>query len=148
MIYWLSRKHLLSRQRKEVRGKLTYLGWSERTTLLNPVFFGHSHVPSIPSLPLLLPASSRPLSVLHQFFPGCVQSAQPCCHGGKDACHSWSWPVSFLGSLELHFFGRGPVKPKWGPGGRGPAKPKWGPGGRGRLRPDVCQSEGGLIRTS
>ena len=67
VIYWISRKHPLSRQRKEVQGKLTYLGGSEMTTLLNPVFFNYSQVLSlcfsIPSLPLLLPTSSRPLSI-------------------------------------------------------------------------------------
>ena len=67
MIYWISRKHPLSRQRKEVQGKLTYLGGSEMTTLLNPVFFNYSQVLSlsfsIPSLPLFLPTSSRPLSI-------------------------------------------------------------------------------------
>lgn len=75
VIYWISRKHPLSRQRKEVRGKLTYLGGSEMTTLLNPVFFNYSQVFSlsfsIPSLPLLLPTSSHPLSIASVFLWVC-----------------------------------------------------------------------------
>ena len=36
----------------------------------------------------------------------------------RNACHSWSSPISLLGSLELYFFGRVHANPKWGPSGR------------------------------
>lgn len=139
-IYWISRKHPLSRQKKGVRGKLTYLGGSEMTTLLNPVFFNRSHVLSlsfsIPSLPLLLPTSSHPLSVYcisfslglwSQHSSVATEARMPATAGAHQlAC--WA-ALSCISLAEYMQSQNGaPVA--------------------GQLRGEMCQSEGGLICTS
>lgn len=139
-IYWISRKHPLSRQKKEVRGKLTYLGGSEMTTLLNPVFFNHSHVLSlsfsIPSLPLLLPSSSRPLSVYcisfslglwSQHSSVATEARMPATAGAHQlACWAALSCISLAEYMQIQ--NGAPVA--------------------GQLRGEMCQSEGGLICTS
>lgn len=138
VIYWTGRKHPWSRQRKEVWGKLAYLGWSDRTTLLNPVFFGHSHALSLSFSipPLLFPASSCPLSVYcitfslgvwSQHSPVATEARMPATAGAHQlAC----WAA--LSCISLAEYVQSPN----------------GAPVAGRLRGEMCQSEGGLICTS